>query len=227
MNYRLFILALCLTAFFAQPTFAKEKEVKGRVTTFHKIPLHKVSIVSKNMEKEILTDENGCFSFMCDEKEKVSFEAKGFFTSKIKVADFAEQDSVNVDMRFKKGKKNFEVATGYGHISERELSYAIEHLEAGPDYSNYQSILDAIEGRIPGVTVGTTMINIRGTTTLNGGPTPALLVVDGTVIEFGVFTNIPPTTVKSITVIKGAAASARYGSRGMGGVVVIKTKTEN
>ena len=56
---------------------------------------------------------------------------------------------------------------------------------------------------------------------------PALLVVDGTVIDYSVFTNIPPAQVKSIDVLKGASASARYGSRGMGGVIVVTTKTEN
>lgn len=227
MKYYLLTLTFCFVAFFAQPTIAKEREVKGKVTTFRTIPLHKVSIVYKNSTSEILTDENGCFSFTCDEKEKIAFEAEGFFTEKIKVADFAEMDSVNVDLRFKKGKKNFQVATGFGHISERQLSYAIEHLEAGPDYSAYRNISEAIEGRVSGVSVGTSMINIRGTTTINGGPTPALLVVDGAIVEFSIFQNIPTTQVKSISVIKGGAAASRYGSRGMGGVVYVETKTKN
>lgn len=226
MNYKLFVLILCLTAFFTQPTFAKKKEVKGRVTAFNKIPLHKVSIVSKSMTAEVLSDEDGYFSFTCDEKEKVSFTANGFFSEKIKLADFAEQDSVNVDLRFKKGKKNFEVATGYGHISERQLSYAIDHLEAGPDYSHYTTIAEALKGKVPGVTVGFNGINIRGTTSINEGPVNALLVVDGSIIDYAAFVNIPPATVKSISVLKGAGA-ARYGSRGMGGVVVVKTKSKN
>ena len=80
MKYYLLTLTFCFVAFFAQSTFAKKKEVKGRVTTFHKIPLQKVSIVSKSMTSEILSDENGCFSFTCDEKEKITFEANGFFS---------------------------------------------------------------------------------------------------------------------------------------------------
>ncbi|MCY1723279.1 TonB-dependent receptor plug domain-containing protein [Prolixibacteraceae bacterium Z1-6] len=227
MNYRLYVLFLFLGAVFMQPANAQKREVIGKVTTFHTIPLHKVSIVAKSMEKEVLTDENGCFAFTCDDSEKVSFIAQGFFTEKIKISDIPEQDSLHVDLRFKNGKKNFEVATGYGYISEKQLTYAIEHLNAGPDYSNYNSILEAIQGRVSGVQVSNSAINIRGTTTLDGGPTPALLVVDGTIVEFAVFANIPTTQIKSIDVIKGGAASARYGSRGMGGVVVVKTKTQN
>jgi len=210
-----------------QTISAQKREVKGKVTTFYEIPLQKVSIVSKSMENEVLTDENGCFSIICNDKEKVSFIAQGFFTEKINISNVAKQDSLHVDLRFKKGEKNFKVATGYGHISEKQLTFAIEHLNAGPDYSNYRTILDAIEGRISGVQVSNSAINIRGTSTLNGGATPALLVVDGTVVEFAVFANTPTTQIKSIDVIKGGAASARYGSRGMGGVVVVKTKTEN
>jgi TonB-dependent SusC/RagA subfamily outer membrane receptor len=84
-----------------------------------------------------------------------------------------------------------------------------------------------MEGRISGISIGANSINIRGTSTIDGGPTPALLVVDGTVVNFSVFSNIPTEQVKSIDVLKGASASARYGSRGMGGVIVVTTKSEN
>lgn len=223
-NTILFIVAFILVL---PNVMAKEINVKGKVTAFKKIPLSKVSIVIKSTGKEVISDEKGVFSFTCDEKEKLTVTANGFFPEKLKVADFVGKDSLNVDLRYKKGKKNFEVATGYGHISEKQLSYAIEHLESGPDYSSYQNILEAIEGRVSGVSIGTSGINIRGNTTLNQGPVNALLVVDGTIVEFSVFSNIPPAQVKSISVLKGAAASSRYGSRGMGGVVVVKTKSKN
>ena len=227
MNLKSTVLFLAIMIIVLPGVMAKEINVKGKITAFKKIPLSKVSIVVKSSGEEVVSDENGIFSLTCDEKEKLTVIANGFFPEKIKVADFSGKDSLNVDLRYKKGKKNFEIATGYGHISEKQLSYAIEHLESGPDYSAYQNILEAIEGRVSGVSIGTTGINIRGNTTLNQGPVDALLVVDGTIVDFNVFTNIPPAQVKSISVLKGAAASSRYGSRGMGGVVIIKTKSQN
>jgi len=206
---------------------AKERTVKGKVTTFHKIALQKVSITFKDKDSELFTDENGQFTFSCDEKDKVTFKAHGFYSQKVKIADTSETDSLMIDLRFRNGKKNFEVATGYGHISEEKLTYAIEHLESGPDYSAYRNIFEILEGRFPGVSVSGNSINIRGTSTINSGPVPALLVVDGTIVEFPVFISIPPAEVKSIDILKGGAASARYGSRGMGGVVVVKTKSQN
>jgi TonB-dependent SusC/RagA subfamily outer membrane receptor len=55
------------------------------------------------------------------------------------------------------------------------------------------------------------------------GSVPALIVVDG--IGTDAIPNIPPTSVKSIEVLKGTAASI-YGTRGYGGVIVIKTKLQ-
>lgn len=227
MKAAILLLSICLSFFLGKAGYTQERVIKGKVTTFHTIPLNNTLITVKSQDKEILTDSTGSFTFTCDEKEKITISAHGFFLKKIRLADFATDDSINVDLRFKKGKKNYEYATGYGHISEEQLSHAIEHMESGPDFSNYNNILEIMEGRFSGVSIGVSSINIRGTATINGGPVPALLVVDGTIIEFSVFSNIPPEQVKSIDVLKGASASARYGSRGMGGVVVVTTKTAN
>ncbi|MDB4581639.1 Plug and carboxypeptidase regulatory-like domain-containing protein [Draconibacterium sp.] len=229
MNSKFIIHAfiIILISTIVNPALGKEREVKGKITAFKVFAVNNASIVIKSTNTEIVTDTTGYFNFTCDDNDKLTVSANGFFTEKINLKDIAESDSVNVDLRLKKGKKNIEYATGYGHISEKNLTYAIEHLEVSPDYSSYRNILEILEGRVSGVTVGSSSIIIRGATTLNGGPVSALLVVDGTIVDFAVFANIPPTQVKSIDVLKGAAASARYGSRGMGGVVVVQTKTSN
>ncbi|MFT7160677.1 MAG: TonB-dependent SusC/RagA subfamily outer membrane receptor, partial [Bacteroidia bacterium] len=48
---------------------------------------------------------------------------------------------------------------------------------------------------------------------------------DGTIVEFPVFVEIPPLELKSIKIIKGGAAASLYGSRGMGGVLEVTTKS--
>lgn len=223
----LLLLIVCFWGSFSLSVIAQEHAIKGKVTAFSSIPLSKVSVVCKGAGTEVLTDEKGEFYLVCDEKEKLKISANGFYSENIKLSNFADSDSVIVNLRYRNGEKNFEIATGYGHISEEQLTYAIQHLEANSDYSNYRTILEAIEGRISGVSIRNNAINIRGATTINSGDVPALLVVDGTIVEFPVFVNIPPTQVKSISVLKGAAASARYGSRGMGGVIVVKTKSKD
>lgn len=227
MKTKFLLLSICLCFFMGQTGYTQERTYLGKVTSFRTIPLNKAQISIKSQDEAILTDSAGFFTFTCSETEKITISAQGFYPQKIKLANLAGEDSLLVDLRFKKGQKNFQYATGYGHISEERLSYAIEHLESGQDFSNYNSILEIMEGRVSGISIGSNSINIRGTVTMDGGPTPALLVVDGTVVNFSVFSNIPPEQVKSIDVLKGASASARYGSRGMGGVIVVSTKTEN
>lgn len=219
------LIVICAVT-FNSPAFGKERVVNGRITAFKVFAVNKASVLIKSTKAKILTDSTGYFSFKCGENEKLIISAHGFFPEKIDLRNFATNDSVNVDLRLKKGKKNIEYATGYGHISEKNLNYAIDHFESGPDYSSYTSILNILDGRVSGVSIGSNAVTIRGTNLLEGS-TPALLVVDGTVVNFSVFSDIPPTQVKSIDVLKGAAASARYGSRGMGGVVIVKTKTGN
>ncbi|NQU32195.1 MAG: TonB-dependent receptor plug domain-containing protein [Bacteroidetes bacterium] len=224
MNFKLFLI-VSLCALCTQTINAQQRVVNGKVTTIQVLPLQKVSLVLKNTESEILSDSLGCFTFTCDEKERVTVSAQGFTSKKIKISNLAKEDSLHVDLKFKNSKKNFEIATKNGYISKKDLNYAIVRLEAGPDYSTYNTILDAIQGRVSGVSITNNSIIIRGNTSLNSGPIPALLIVDGTIVEYPVFVSIPPLEVKSIKVIKDAAASSLYGSQGIGGVVVVTTKS--
>jgi len=206
---------------------AQERQVEGKVTTFQKYPLKNVTIVLKKAGTEFFSDSIGHFSFKSEGDEKITVSAHGFFPEKININDYAPDDTIVVDLRLKKGEKNFTYATGYDYISKEKLSSAIDHFESGPDYSAYNNIREIIEGRVPGVTFSGNSVNIRATQVLEGGDVGALLVVDGVIVEYPVFISIPPSQVKSIDVLKGAAASARYGARGMGGVIVVKTKAGN
>ena len=90
-------------------------------------------------------------------------------------------------------------------------------------YATYSSVYDIIQREVSGVKIQGTSVIILDSKDFFGS-VPALLVVDGTYVDD--LSNIPPATVESIEVLKGSAA-AMYGSRGFGGVVVIKTKINN
>ena len=226
MNTNIFLFIFTLTFLVGFQIRAQELQVKGRVTTFENFGLNKVSVKAKKSGAEAMSDTAGYYSIVCDVADKLVFDANGFFREKVNLKKIEPGDSVNVNLKLKKGDKNSKVATGYGHIEEEKLTYAIKKFESGPDYSSYNSILEVIEGRVSGVSIGYSGINIRGASSINEGPVNALLVVDGTIVSYSVFKNIPPTNVNSINILKGAAASARYGSRGMGGVIVIETKSK-
>ena len=134
--------------------------------------------------------------------------------------------------------------------SSKSLGYSVSSVNA--DQANVKSepdMLKAIQGKVPGVDIrvsqGTpgsaTRISIRGTSSFYGNNQP-LIVVDGvpysndqvttsdqTSGNGGAYSNglstLDPNSIESVSVLKGSAAAALYGSRASNGVLVIKTKS--
>ncbi len=214
----LFLVFLFTTV---QYSFSQERKVVGKVVAFEMIPLRDVKVKVKSSGEIIKSDSAGLFSVSCKDKDKLTFDANGFTIQKINVKE--KSDSLIVNMIFRGGEKNIEVATGFNHIDKDKLTYAIAHLSGkNIKTTSYSNILEMIQSRVPGVTVTNSNIYIRGKNTMTGNDA-ALLVVDGYVISWNEFKNIDPHIVKSIDVLKGSAGSL-YGSRGMNGVVVVTTK---
>ena len=204
---------------------AQEKDYVGKVTIFNNIPLQKVTVTLKNKQTEAITNAQGLFFISCTENEKLSVDAHGFMPAKIKISDFKPGDTIHIDLVLKKGEKNFKYATGYDYISQEQLATVIKHYEAGPDFSSYKSVIEILERSQSGLSFTGYSIIIRNSAVLNGGPVDALLVVDGVIVNYPNFVNIPPSQIKSVDVLKGSSTSARYGSRALGGVIVITTKS--
>ncbi len=141
-----------------------------------------------------------------------------------------------------------QVNTGVANIAERDMTYAVQKIDT-KDLEGLQvaSIDEALQGRMSGVDIvansgepGAGMsIRIRGTTSINNGSDP-LIVVDGIPYDTNIgsdfdfatadeenyaqLLNISPSDIQSITVLKDAAACALYGNRGANGVLLITTK---
>ena len=92
-------------------------------------------------------------------------------------------------------------------------------------------LLKALQGRVAGVTItrapdGGIAVRIRGAVSIHGSTAP-LYILDGMPIEpgpGGSLSGINPTDIESIKVLKDAAETAMYGSRGANGVIIITTK---
>ncbi len=128
--------------------------------------------------------------------------------------------------------------------SQKALGYSATSVK-GDEIQKAQTtnVADALAGKVAGLQVNTTSadpgsvsnITIRGFSSINGDNQP-LYVVDGVPLQTGMFSNlgknvttggissISPDDIESMTVLKGAAATALYGSRAANGVIVITTK---
>jgi TonB-dependent SusC/RagA subfamily outer membrane receptor len=114
---------------------------------------------------------------------------------------------------------------------EKELdSIYSQTIHGKPDFvlwadelpSGYSNILEAMQGRIPGVVITGDQIIIRGVGTIFGNTDP-LVLVEGIPSNVDMLRNIPVEDVERIEILKGPSASM-YGSRGGNGVIAVYTK---
>jgi TonB-dependent SusC/RagA subfamily outer membrane receptor len=208
--------------------FAQDKTLVGKVTTFDSIPLIGVKITVKSTGQTALTDTLGRFLVLCNQEDKVNFEAGGFYSKKVKVEKITRMLFVN--LKLKEGEKNLDQAekfvnVGYGTSNARDLLYSVSSLDKNKvDFSLYSNMYDLIQGQFAGVRVEGNKIVIRGNKTFQGVESDAaLLVVDGVIVSEADFANISPLDVESVDVLKDASSSV-YGSRGANGVVLVETK---
>ena len=129
--------------------------------------------------------------------------------------------------------------------SEKAIGYAATKVDGDEiAASRNANALDALQGKVAGLQIQATSsdpgsansVTIRGFSSINSSNQP-LYVVDGVPLQNGTLTsqghsistagiaNIAPDDIASMTILKGAAATALYGSRASNGVIVITTKT--
>ncbi len=124
--------------------------------------------------------------------------------------------------------RNEIVSDGYQRIDSKKNAGSISRVDIkDEDLGSYNTIFEYLRGRVPGVQIGyagpggTPTITIRGENSFNASTQP-LFVVDGAVVSD--IASINPNDVASVNVLKDSSTSI-YGSRGAGGVIVIKTKS--
>lgn len=124
-----------------------------------------------------------------------------------------------------------DVSVGYGTQDRGDITGAVGSISGDETAGfHYTRVEEMIMARVPGVDVrrasdGRFRIRIRGTTSFNADTEP-LVVVDGVpAMSADVLGTIQPRDVERIDVLKDAASSAIYGSRGAGGVILITTKS--
>lgn len=91
--------------------------------------------------------------------------------------------------------------------------------------------LNALSGQAAGVSVATgenrmaqlSAVRVRGTTSLTGGNDP-LVIIDGVYSDLSTLSSIYPADIESFSILKNAAETAQYGSRGASGVIQVTTK---
>ena len=214
-------LLICLFS-FSSIIYAQERTLTGFVTTLENIAIVNAEVKVLSSKETVLTDSVGNFKVNCLVNDKIKISAKGFSSQKVNIDEKAKE--INVNLMFKAGKKSVDVALGYGHINEKDKSFAITSLRNDDKlgFSKYSNIIDAIVNSSPSITYSGGGLVIRGEGSLFSS-NYALVLIDGIESNMSQLSALPPSDVKSIDVLKGGSASI-YGVRGANGVVVITTK---
>lgn len=195
------------------------KIVSGRALTLGDMPVRGLTVASKTLGSKVSTDDNGCFSIACADKDVLIFSGNLFKTEKKKIKA-GVNDSVFAVMTFPLSEENIDVAIGYGYIKEKDRTAAVSRLPKGKDYCRYTDMYELLSENFTSLSVIGSCVSIRGNETFNGQQC-ALLIVDGK--EVSTLSNITPCDVKDISVLKDGS-TAIYGSRGGNGAVIITLK---
>lgn len=224
--------------------------ITGRVTDEKGDGLPGASVIIKGTTIGTTTDLDGKFNLSASEDATLVFSFVGYVKREINVGN---RSVIDVTMESESAQLSEVVVTAFGMEREKKaLGYAAQELE-GEDLSAARelSVTNFLTGKIAGVQVsktaggptGSSSITIRGNGSLNGNSQP-LYVVDGVPIinepkdvsgggglwggesDYGDgIGDINPEDVLSMSVLKGPAAAALYGSRGANGVILITTKS--
>ena len=128
-----------------------------------------------------------------------------------------------------------QVNIGYGTRARKDLTSSVASVSSEEiERSTAPTLAEMLRGRVAGLSVtetagGGLQVRIRGVSSIYGSSEP-LFIVDGVPITTGsgvALSSINPRDVASIDVLKDAAATAIYGSRGANGVILIRTKRGN
>ena len=243
---RRIVTLLTVLMLFGALAYGQTRPVTGKVTDAQGKAVPFASVTVKGTNAGVAADENGNFTIDAAPNSTLVFSAAGFETTEVKIGN---QTSVTATITSQSNMSEVVVTALGVRRSKNTLPYAAQQV-AGEDVSKTRgaNVGAALSGKVSGLQIiqgngigGSTNVVIRGVKSLTGN-NQALFVVDGVPVDnsntnsanqrtgrggydYGnAAADINPDDVESINVLKGAAASALYGSRAANGVIMITTK---
>lgn len=242
-------LLLVVCAFLLSVPLSAQSIVKGKVTDNDGTGIPGVNIIIKGTALGTATDAGGDFSLGIPDgtvDPVLVFSFIGYATQEQQVSG---RSTLDVKLVADAKELNEVVVVGYGTQQKRDITGAIVKIQSDilQQTASY-NVIDQLKGHAAGVDIitasavpgGESQIRIRGNRTMvastplsatssstdaataNTADAP-LLVVDGIPYN-GNLNDISPNDIASLEILKDASATAIYGSRGAGGVILITTK---
>ena len=244
-NARLRPFALFMALFLMNVSWAfAQLTVTGRVQSKSGEPLIGVNVIEKGTTNGTITDMDGNFVLNVQQGATLVISFVGYKTKEVKVG------TAPLDITLEEDSKVLSevVVTALGIKRERKaLGYGVDEVKGEAlTKAKETNVINSMAGRVPGLVVsqtaggpsGSTRVLLRGNTEMTGNNQP-LYVIDGVPLDntnYGSagteggydlgdgISSINPDDIENMSVLKGPAASALYGSRASHGVILITTK---
>lgn len=247
-------MIVALALLFAGSAGAQEtKTIKGMVRDVTGEPLIGASVIEKGTNNGVITDVDGNFTLTVPADATLSIAYMGYATREIHLAKRKKQGDLRVTLREDSQQLKEVVVTAMGIKKDtKRLGYAVSTIESDEIVkAGATNFASAMYGKAPGIRItqtqggsaGAVSINVRGLTSITGNNQP-LIILDGVPIrnggtgkstDFAEFGNdgqirsnglvdINPEDIENVSVLKGASATALYGSEAANGAVVITSK---
>ncbi|MDF9831772.1 SusC/RagA family TonB-linked outer membrane protein [Parabacteroides sp. PF5-6] len=210
-------------------------------------PVAGASIAVKGTTTGTISNFDGEFSIDVSDGQTLVISFIGYIPQEIVVSG---QTTLNITLREDTQTLDEVVVTALGmKRSTKALGYAMTELKGDEVAKTVINPVSALQGKVAGVSIagsdgglfGSSRILIRGASTLNKNNQP-IYVIDGVILDNATkngdadwtdtdrdwgneLKNLNPDDFETISVLKGAASTALYGSRGLNGAVVITTKS--
>jgi len=216
------LLALILI-FCSQSGVLAQNQIKGIVRDSNKQSLPGVSVKIKGTTTGVVTDADGAFSLRAEQNQgTLVFSYIGFVTQEIAINGRAIYEISLIEDATALGEV---VVTALGIKKDiRRLGVAIQTVDgASLVKAREPNAINALVGKVAGLTIGNQPELLRRPNISLRGNRDVLFVVDGVPINSDTW-NVSADDIESYSVLKGASASALYGSRGKNGAILISTK---
>lgn len=231
MKFKFNLVLIAIFSFVFSMNAQETRQISGQVVSgVDGLPIPGVNILVLDTTTGTNTDFDGNFQIQAKQGDVLQFSYLGFETQ---VVIIENQISLSISLVEDTSALDEIVVIGYGTQKKSNFTGSISKVvNEDLDQIAVSRVDDALVGQVSGVNIQATegeagsapTIRIRGTGSISSSSSP-LIVVDGLVVDEDFLGNLDMNDIESFEVLKDAASSAIFGSRGANGVIQITTKS--
>lgn len=219
------LLSICAAFLLIGTSAFAQNAISGTVVDPTGAPVIGASVFVPLTTNGVITDEDGGFAISVETGTRLEVSCIGYVTRNV-IAMPGMRVVLEEDVELLEET----VVIGYGSVKKSNLTSAVASMDNSSIEDRPMARAEhALQGQLAGVSVRISsaepgadpQIHVRGTASISAGNNP-LYVVDG--VPQGNLQGVNPNDIASIEVLKDAASSAIYGSRGSNGVIIVTTK---